>query len=479
MPNLLVTTPDYLLRYDTVERETFVIESECPEYYGISWFAGDNRLCLSHSGLDNGSLSSLSAYASSEVGWLSVAQEHSWPCLSQPHQILCLDDGTVAATNTGRNCLTIVRPDSWFVRHHRVGGSLWDRLELADVSGYHLNSLTCHDDFVYVLAHNFDKGSFTLKISQVDFSVVAVLPHEATGVHNLWFLDDQVLVGCDSVRNSLVNLLDGTQLWRSNDATGMTRGLAATETTIFVGASTNGARRERRYGETGIWALDAGSFGTADYHVLGHLGGVHEVRVMDELDLCHPQGRLDLTPYLSGTPLNSFLSRRKLRAETVRRQLDARWRIIAGSFTERDGLFSCSGEELCLAALRASECADFRISGLLDVSQSDAETCALVGRYNGPSDTNMVAAILSRETTGRCVIGIWQEAGAGWTCLASRQLARAFAAVEFSGVGSRLVLACDGSTMLEVDSDHVAPVGAVGVRGVKGTLRNARFNLRE
>ncbi len=476
MSNLLVATPNYLLRYDTTQRQTFVVESKHPEYYGISWFAGDNRLCLSHSGLDNGSLSSTSSYALSEVGYLSVAQNHSWQCLSAPHQLLCLDDGTVAVTNTGRNCLTIIRPDSWFIRHHRVGGSLWDRLSQADVGGYHLNSLTRNGEFLYVLAHNFDKGSFTLKVSCVDFHVIDILSHQSTGVHNLWFLSEKVLVGCDTMQNSLVNLLDGTTLWRSSDPTGMTRGLAATKDMIFVGASTNGARRERRYGETGIWALDAGSFRTADYHALGHLGGVHEVRVMDELDLCHPQGPLEFTPYLAGTPLGSFLSQRKLHAETVRQALEARWRIVAGSLTESDGLLACSGEEQCLAVLRDSECADFRLSGVLDVSQPDAQTCALVGRYSGPADTNMVAAILSREATGRCVIGIWQEAGAGWICLASRVVARACSAVEFSADGPRLMVAYDGTSRLEVNTNPVATVGAVGLRGVKSTLRNACFH---
>ncbi len=51
MSNLLVTTPDYVLRYDLAARQVFVIEAERPEYYGASWFPGAAEIYLSHSGL--------------------------------------------------------------------------------------------------------------------------------------------------------------------------------------------------------------------------------------------------------------------------------------------------------------------------------------------------------------------------------------------------------------------------------------------
>jgi hypothetical protein len=166
MPNLLIATPDYLLRYDTDLREVFVIEVGRPEYYGISWFPGDDTIFLSHSGLDNNLLQDAMDYANSEVGWISRASENSWPFVSQPHQILCLDDGSLAVTNTGRNCLTIANPADWSIRHHRYGGALWDRLGASDRSGNHFNSLAARNEFLYVVAHNFEKGSYILKLER-------------------------------------------------------------------------------------------------------------------------------------------------------------------------------------------------------------------------------------------------------------------------------------------------------------------------
>jgi len=147
MPNLLVTTPDYVLRYDLDARQVFVIEMGRPEYYGISWFPGAAEIFLSHSGLENDTLQELLDYATSEVGWMSRGRENSWPFMSQPHQISCLENGLVAVANTGRNCLTIVNPADWSIRHFRWDGVPWDRLGSSDRSGSHFNSLMNREQF--------------------------------------------------------------------------------------------------------------------------------------------------------------------------------------------------------------------------------------------------------------------------------------------------------------------------------------------
>ncbi len=107
----LVSTVQFLLLVDLEDHSVTILENENPEYYGISWFPGTDRIVLSHSGLDNNSLIDLASYAQSERGWISDGQRKSTPFLSQPHQILCASDGRIVCTNTGRNCLVIVDLD--------------------------------------------------------------------------------------------------------------------------------------------------------------------------------------------------------------------------------------------------------------------------------------------------------------------------------------------------------------------------------
>ncbi|MCA6109490.1 hypothetical protein [Bradyrhizobium cenepequi] len=122
----LVATASYLLLVDLVDRVTTPIEEHRREYYGISWFADGTDLVLSHSGLDNQTLVDMVTYAQSEVGWISAGALESGRFLSQPHQILCLTDGKVACTNTGRNAVTIIdlhKPGLF--QEARISSSRW------------------------------------------------------------------------------------------------------------------------------------------------------------------------------------------------------------------------------------------------------------------------------------------------------------------------------------------------------------------
>jgi hypothetical protein len=151
MTHLLVTTPNYLLRYELDSQRVFVVEAGRPEYYGVSWFAGTDQVFLSHSGLDNDSLQSVTDYMTSEVGWISRGDDESWAFLSAPHQLLCLDDGTIVVTNTGRNCLTIVNPTDWSIRNHRFDNILWDRLDAQHQCGSHFNSVMAkHQSYTFL-----------------------------------------------------------------------------------------------------------------------------------------------------------------------------------------------------------------------------------------------------------------------------------------------------------------------------------------
>jgi hypothetical protein len=477
MPNLLITTPDYLLRYDSDAREVFVIEAGRPEYYGISWFPGATEIFLSHSGLENDTLQEPLSYATSEVGWISRGNDNSWPSISQPHQILCLDNGMVAVTNTGRNCLTIVNSADWSIRHHRWDGVLWDRLGSTDQSGSHFNSITISNGFLYLLAHNFDKPSYTLKFEQSNLRLVEILQHKVSGLHNLWMRDDGLFIACDTFAQGLVNLVDGQTLWRSHDPTGLSRGLAATESLIFVGSSINGSRASRRQGETGIWTVDAARFSTLDYHALGHFGGVHDIRLLDEPDLCHPHGPISLSRHLIGLTPERFISRRRLAAVEVWTSFRERWEVVFGSPEGSVDAIHFPIGQLCLMLQRNHRGSRFRISGMLNVSGQGEQHCALVGRYRGPNDTNMVAAILSRDTVGHASLGLWRESGAGWIFLGGSPMPRLFGLVELSGEGDRFAIRCDGTEILVVVDVEVPPDGGVGVRGIDSNVQTIQCEV--
>ncbi len=64
----VVSTPLYLLLVDIETHQVELIESDRPEYYGISWVPGSSELVLGHSGVDNATLRVLADYAMSRWG---------------------------------------------------------------------------------------------------------------------------------------------------------------------------------------------------------------------------------------------------------------------------------------------------------------------------------------------------------------------------------------------------------------------------
>lgn len=471
MPNLLVTTPDYLLRYDVDTRQVFVVDTGRPEYYGVSWHAGAGGVYLSHSGLNNNALRSVEDYANSERGYVSLGQEGSWNFLSAPHQILCVGPDRVVATNTGRNCVTVANTGDWSIRHHRFDEVLWDRLGEADRSGSHFNSVFARDGLLYVVAHNFDKGSYTLKLEWPGLRPIETMQHRVSGIHNLWVRDDGMMLSCDTMGHGLISLGDDRRVWDCCDPACLTRGLAATTDRLYVGASTNGGRADRRSGETGLWVVDAGSFATLDYHSLGRFGGVHEVRLLDVFDLCHPQGPVTMSPHLAGTPPNLFASRRKLDEVTVRARIWEAWEIVEGDVSGEAAALTLGRERQVIALRRGARGATFRIAAVLDLSDPKAENCALVGRYRGPGDANMVAAILHRPPAGRAVLGLWRHDGTTWECLGTHDPKSLHPLVELVGEGSRFTVRCDGTGAMTVEDRHAPADGRVGLRGIGGVAR--------
>jgi hypothetical protein len=478
MTSLLITTPGYLLRYDLAEGRTYIIEDERPEYYGISWFAGDSNLVLSHSGLDNSALLDFEAYAHSEVGWLSHGDSECWRFLSQPHQILCVGDHQIVATNTGRNCITIVNRRDWSIRHFRFNAVLWDRLDSQRSIGNHFNSLFFRDDRLYVLAHNFSKGCFVEELEWETFQPTAITRYSATELHNLWIRDDGLKLSCFSPRGALIDLSTERIMWVSNDPDCYTRGMASSAENLFIGASEKSLRGGRRSGQSGIWIIDTESFVTRGFISLGPFGAVHDVRVVDAVDACHQNGLLMLTSELQGERAETLNSRRKL--ALVRRVFLNwdEWDVPIGSFEMLDdGSLNTTGDDLCLAALRNVCALDVRLCANLDLSQVEGHI-GMVARYTGPGDMNMVAASFYK-TGGRPVASVWRNDNGQWVTLSHAVMDIMQGSVEVLLRGGDVEVIFDGAIILKASLPAPFTVGSVGIRGIKGGLTNFRYEAME
>jgi hypothetical protein len=206
----------------------------------------------------------------------------------------------IAVTNTGRNCVTIVDCSNWSIRNLRFNDVLWDRLDREGAIGNHFNSLDYRNGRLYVLAHNFGKGSFIEEIDWPALQPVRRINVEATELHNLWVREDGLILSCSSMRGSLIELTSNKILWSSHDYNCITRGLACMKDALFVGVSQHAPAEDRRFCHGGIWILDPETWQSRDYIGLGRIGAVHDVRILDEPDFCHPNGTLSLTSELVG-----------------------------------------------------------------------------------------------------------------------------------------------------------------------------------
>lgn len=470
MPQLLVTTSSYVLRYCTETRTTFIVESNRPGYYGVSWFSGGSFPFFSHAGyaIGNDPVSS-EDYMLSEVGFLSNGDRCSNAFLSVPHQIRCVEDNVIAVANTGRNCLSLVNAQDWSVRQVRFSDVLWDRMG-ADQSGNHYNSIEYKNGRLFVVAHNFSKGSFTVELEWPSLRVIEISQYQVSSIHNLWVRDDEIWIACDSMRNGLIDLKTERMLWQT-DHWSFTRGLAANSRDIYVGSSENAPRHLRQYSETGIWVIDAGTMKTRDYHWLGQFGGVHEVRLIDEFDLCHSVGPITLPPNLLGLLVTDYFRTTRLASAEVSSKFREDWKIELGEVEHvSDGKFLLPAGSLNLATRRyESSGLDVTISACLSIkSRCDAQS-AILGGYLGPADQNMVALLLSGLTTGQINLGLWISRGGEWVCTFVRPHALPFANV-------RLILRRDMISIQLNDQEIFAMANSnsvasrVGVRGMNGEV---------
>ncbi|RON57272.1 hypothetical protein [Pseudomonas frederiksbergensis] len=477
----IVATAEYLLLVDLSSKRVIPLESERPEYYGVSWFPGGNELVLSHSGIDNNKLMDIHSYANSELGWLSHGQYRSDSFLSAPHQIICASDGRVVSTNTGRNAITALdlnKPGHF--QEKKLSEARWDRLSVQEIKGDHLNSLFEKDGHLYVVAHGHHNGSLLAVLTYPELELVSLEPIEGrTGLHNIWVSDEGQKIACHSNIGALIDVDSNRIVWEAGSPI-FTRGLAVTTDFMVVGESQMTGRNLRRSSMSGLWILERDSYKPLDYFCLGPYGAVNEVRLLNVSDLAH-HGHI--FPFVSELIEDSLFDRKsEERLTTCQRLINAQsdWAdmelIYGGPKQLADGGKEAQPDTLCLIKqLKGSDqtekCLEF--SYTLDSTSSDAHVGVVTYQGSG-GDTDMHALLIKPFNAIEAGLVFWTNNGVEWAQDPSVNIP----GLPYSGVIR--VVADERSLEFYVDSKLVLSLsaerlpflkGALGVRWIGSTIR--------
>jgi hypothetical protein len=471
---LLVTSAPWLLLVDTRDGSVVPLQNHRPEYYGVSWTYDGKSLCLGHSRIDNATLVTLEDYVDSERGGVSLAGREQFNCLSTPHQILCTENHLLA-TNTGRNCLTVFDQSNLHYVNHWFDGVCWDRKGRENCCGSHLNSVHLLNDRLYVLAHNWTRGSYVLEVSWPGLEVLRRIPTRLHQAHNVWALASGQIIVCDSTRGALVEITSGQVLWQSEVQGVFSRGLACHGQSVFVGKSLSvGSRKGRQIASGGIWVLDRDTWKEIDCIPLPRSGCVNEVRILDVSDECHHGrpflGTLEPEPGVSDSYQELL---RDFATTTIGDFVFAghNWTVCEGLVSVREtGSLYVEEDHFTIATCTDFEGADVRISADIRIAPAgDVQHAGLVARYLGPGDKNMYVAMLYRDKTV-CRADLWRNVEGVWTLMGYAWIGEVKGRLEFEVRGSLLSLALDGRTILMVRDDAQLPPGRVGVRGTTGVF---------
>lgn len=292
---ILFSTGNTLNHFDFDSGVLATIAEGPQELFGIS---GDSTcLVLSHSGIDCESLKTHADYVASPQGVLSVTRQDgsrqtTEPWLLQPHQIEC-HAGSVLCANSGRNCLTVfdsaLRPRDIFptTAHWDIGPG--------ERKNSHFNSVHVQDNLVYVVAHNYARYSTVWVFEWPGFALVDVIPTRSEWAHNILVLPDDMVV-CNSKACTLYSVEAKEDIWRFGQEKYMTRALAANEECLIVGLSGMTSRGNRLNSHGGFCVLDRKTLRTLETYLFHEIGNVHEIRLLDEVDVCHGEDILRLPP---------------------------------------------------------------------------------------------------------------------------------------------------------------------------------------
>jgi len=285
--SVVFSTPQTLYTYDFVAAVLTPVATSPREFYRISGGAG--KLILTHSCIDPETLKTHADFRGSPLGILSISSGDSSmrtePCLLQPHQIEC-HQGVVLCANAGRNCLTVV-DQQWRCRNVFPSTARWD-IGPGERKANHFNSVHVEGTHVYLLAHNYDRYSAVWVFEWPDLALVDVIPTRAEWAHNVWTTGGDLIV-CNSKAGTLYCVTAREDVWAHDGRGYITRGLAANATCVVVGLSALASRGDRKDSDSGFCIVDRKTMRTLDTYIFPGVGAVHEIRLLDEPDLCHSQ----------------------------------------------------------------------------------------------------------------------------------------------------------------------------------------------
>lgn len=466
---LLVACPFRLLQVDVESHEIRLAESGRPEYYGISWpFSGD-RLCLSHSGIDNTAMASLDSYIESEVGYLSLGDASGPQGLSAPHQIVCTSHHIIG-TNTGRNCITVFQQDNLFYRNYWLEKARWDRKGRDRYCGSHFNSVYLRENRLFVVASCVNRSSEVLELSWPTMEILNRWRTSAKQAHNVWVTESGQVILCDSMRGSVVDSRTNEILWTSNEPHTITRGLACDGRHVFIGRTKLSNRLDRTKSDGGIWVVDLQSWITVDYIHLPNTGSVNELRLTDVPDYCHHcqpfKGTIQTEPYIPDaeiSPIHSDLSKVSL--------------FPLGWTEHLEPSTLCSGiihsVNAGLATLDSVSEENVYVEAIVDVGSEENHYAGIVARYRGPDDTNMLTSMLHREAN-QLTVEIWSNMHGEWSCLGAKEVDSDHGKLELICEGHFVQAVFNGEIVIETEYEgHTA--GSLGYRTHSGRIEDFHY----
>jgi hypothetical protein len=212
---------------------------------------------------------------------------------------------------------------------------------------------------------------------------------------------------------------------------------------------------------------------TCDYHWLGHFGGVHEIRIMDELDLCHPMGPLPKTITNAGTLVGEYWRDKRMDSSRLRADLNRDWKLALGNIVLLpNGSLSLASGSLQLA-YRRDIAADHEItvSATMEVRDHSESIAGIIGEYLGPADENMIAVLLAGSTDGQVNLGVWRNEDGQWSCLFVKPHRKLTADVSLIIGTDALAVYLDNVELFRT-LRKAKRGNRVGIRGINGEISN-------
>jgi len=273
---LLVTTYNFAAVYDLESGSLSKIHEGAGKYFGVSWDSdtvymglgrraflgekyGDNEKILCF----NRQLQFTGELFNTNIGLTNV------------HQLL-VKDAILWMVNTGKN-----RIDTYHLHDRKI--KYWYPHFFKRNKNYnHFNSIYIQDNRLYLLAHNDTNPSRVYIYRYPQLSLLQKITL-GTQAHNLLVDGDEIYI-CDSAgsknvissRNSAFHIEEG-----------YTRGIAASESHLFVGVSNKAERGRRQDGDCRIVIFNRKNKIPEKHITLKDAGNIYEIRILDAWDYAH------------------------------------------------------------------------------------------------------------------------------------------------------------------------------------------------